>query len=176
MGNGDIRTIEAMNNLGMAYQELHDLDKAEPLLKEAMEGVMAVNGPEHPDTLTVKQNLGEFYFHRGKLAEAEEQIRQVLDIRKRVLKPDHPSVVGSKNDLGVLYLQQHKLPEGVALLKEVVEAHRKQLGPTHSLTLTAMSAVTRICSHGRSEPGCGIYGRSIQWLSGRFWPGRFRDA
>ena len=47
-----------INNLGLLLHEQGDLDSAEALLREALEGCRETLGDRHPNTLTSINNLG----------------------------------------------------------------------------------------------------------------------
>ena len=47
-------------------------------------------GPDHPDTLTVRNNLAVAYDSVGRLAEAIDELEKLLPDCQRVLGPEHP--------------------------------------------------------------------------------------
>jgi len=58
-------------------------------------------GPEHPDTLTIRDNLAGWTGRAGDAAAARDQYAALVPIYKRVLGPNHPDVVYAKSGLAV---------------------------------------------------------------------------
>ena len=60
-----------MSYLALVLRARGKLDEAEPLLRQVMDALRRVLGPEHPDTLASMSGLALVLQARGKLAEAE---------------------------------------------------------------------------------------------------------
>ena len=96
-----------------------------------------VLGPDHPDTLTIRNNLAGAYKSAGRLAEAIELYEQVLADRVRVLGPDHPDTLTVRNNLAGAYKSAGRLAEAVELFERVLAERERVLGPDHPDTLAA---------------------------------------
>ena len=95
-----------------------------------------VLGPDHPDTLTVRNNLAGAYKSAGRLAEAVELFERVLADRVRVLGPDHPDTLAARNNLAGAYKSAGRLAEAVELFERVLAERERVLGSDHPDTLT----------------------------------------
>ena len=71
-----------LDAIGNVYRNLNVFDKAEPLLKQAMEVRKRVLGEKHPAYATSLISLAELYRVMGDYARAEPLYRQALEIRK----------------------------------------------------------------------------------------------
>ena len=60
-------------------------------------------GPDHPDTLTLRNNLACAYHTAGRIDEAIELYARTLPDCERVLGPDHPDTLTLRNNLGCAY-------------------------------------------------------------------------
>ena len=96
-----------------------------------------VLGPDHPDTLTIRNNLAGAYKSAGRLGEAIELYEQVLADRVRVLGPDHPDTLTVRNNLAGAYKSAGRLAEAVELFERVLADRVRVLGPDHPDTLAA---------------------------------------
>ena len=95
-----------------------------------------VLGPDHPDTLTIRNNLAGAYYSVGRFGEAIELYEQVLADRVRVLGPDHPDTLTVRNNLAGAYKSAGRLAEAVELFERVLADRVRVLGPDHPDTLT----------------------------------------
>ena len=96
-----------------------------------------VLGPDHPDTLTIRNNLAGAYYSVGRFGEAIELYEQVLADRVRVLGPDHPDTLTVRNNLAGAYKSAGRLAEAVELFERVLADQERVLGPDHPDTLAA---------------------------------------
>ena len=96
-----------------------------------------VLGPDHPDTLTIRNNLAGAYYSVGRFGEAIELYEQVLADRVRVLGPDHPDTLTVRNNLAGAYKSAGRLAEAVELFERVLADRVRVLGPDHPDTLAA---------------------------------------
>ena len=95
-----------------------------------------VLGPDHPDTLTIRNNLAGAYYSVGRFGEAIELYEQVLADRVRVLGPDHPDTLTVRNNLAGAYKSAGRLAEAVELFERVLAERERVLGSDHPDTLT----------------------------------------
>ena len=66
-------------NLGALLLAKGDFAAAEPLLREALEGLRETLGNRHADTLSSMNNLGMLLEDKGDLAAAEPLLREALE-------------------------------------------------------------------------------------------------
>ncbi len=77
-------------NLAGALMEVGDVGRAEPLLREAIEGMTAHVGAQNPKTLQLKYNLAVFLSKGGRYDEASTVADEVAAGRLRALGSDNP--------------------------------------------------------------------------------------
>ena len=114
-------------NLGSVYEAV-ELDVAVSVVEDVL-------GPDHPDTLGVRNNLAGAYRSAGRLAEAIELYEQVLDECKRLLGTDHPDTLTVRNNLAVAYCSVGRFGEAVELFEQVLAERKRLLGTDHPDTL-----------------------------------------
>lgn len=85
-------TVATLQNLGIAYEELHRYDEAIAQQERARDILVRLVGEHHPHTARVLDNLGTALLRKGDLAAATENLRRALEIRRSVLGPEHRSV------------------------------------------------------------------------------------
>ena len=79
--------------LGEVYYELGDDEKAEELLRGALERLRRLHGDEHLDVATTKVVLGFIYQDRGELDAADAQFREARATRQSLLGHVHHDVM-----------------------------------------------------------------------------------
>ena len=94
----------ALNNLGNAYRDLQQWDKA----REALEHAIAV-GPEDAEA---NYNLGMVYAQTGDSPRAEQLLKKALQYR-----PDYPEAL---NNLGILYVRTRRVEDAVSLFQQCI--------------------------------------------------------
>jgi hypothetical protein len=112
-----------------------DPEAAVDRLSRLRESLLEKLGPEHRDTLTVRNDLAQFSGLAGHLERAVEEFRLVAEDRARVLGPLDQHTLISRNGYGFWLGKAGRLGEAAAVLAEVTEACRATLGPDHMFTL-----------------------------------------
>ena len=121
-----------------------------------------VLGPDHPDTLTVRNNLAGAYKSAGRLAEAVELFEQVLAEYERVLGSDHPDTLAARNNLAGAYYFAGRFGEAIELLGRVLADRVRVLGPDHPDTLTTRNNLAfAYHSAGRFDEAIELYERVL---------------
>ena len=121
------RAFNYADDLGSVYEAV-ELDVAVSVVEDVL-------GPDHPDTLGVRNNLAGAYRSAGRLAEAIELYEQVLDECKRLLGTDHPDTLNTRNNLAHAYLSVGRFGEAVELFEQVLAERERVLGSDHPYTL-----------------------------------------
>ncbi len=102
-----------LNVLGRVYTQLSDFDRAEPLLRGALELRRA-----HADPLDVAESLSSLanlLVDTGDYDGAEAALREALALRERYLPPNHPDLATNLANLGSVlnYKGQHADAEAI---------------------------------------------------------------
>jgi serine/threonine protein kinase/Tfp pilus assembly protein PilF len=147
-GDRDLIAI-CKQSMASLYEKQGKFKEAEPLALEALQGLTAVRGPKHPDTLQVKNNLAWIYHRQKKYALAEKRYKEAIDGQTATLPPDHPSTLTTKQNLADLYLGQKKLDQAEKLFNEVLAARRRKLPPNHPHTLATTFSLGAVYFHQR---------------------------
>src|SRR4029079_17713060 len=74
--------------LAMAYQQMGDYERADPLLQRALAIFVRTRGPESGEVGVTLSRLGLSAQHRGQLAEAQSYLERSLAISERIQGPD----------------------------------------------------------------------------------------
>ena len=92
-GEGDRRTLLAINSLATVLHELGDIDAAEPLYRQALAGLTNLKGERDPDALSAMNNLAMVLFARRASPGSLAALQHVFEVRSRLLGPDHPDTL-----------------------------------------------------------------------------------
>ncbi len=126
----DLRAV-----IGHAYEYLDVYDKAEPHYRRAWELRSRLLGPEHPDTLAIRNRLVCAVLQLGQLPNAEAAGVDALETCTRVLGPDHPETAEAANNLGELRTNQGRFPEAIALRRRASRIATTRNGPDDNKAL-----------------------------------------
>jgi tetratricopeptide (TPR) repeat protein len=100
---GSERTLAraaTMENLGESLRSLGRLAEARPLMEEALREIVALTGPDSPDTIQATSNLAALYWSAGDLAKAE-----AMAVR-----------AGNRKTQAMVYVAQRRYTEATELL------------------------------------------------------------
>ena len=122
------RAFKYGHDLGIKYKTVE--------LSAAVEVIEDVLGPDHPDTLTVRNNLALAYDSVGRFGEAIDAWEELLLDCQRVLGPDHPDTLTVRNNLAGAYHSAGRFGEAIELFEQVLADRVRVLGPDHPDTLT----------------------------------------
>jgi len=127
------------NNLGGAYRNKGDYDKAIEYYKKALDIVLkvyeSINGI-HPSVARGYNNLGLAYYDKGDYDRAIEYYKKALDIFLKVYESQngiHPYVANTYNNLGLAYKDKGDYENALKYLKkgvEIIEEIRKNIFKT----------------------------------------------
>jgi tetratricopeptide (TPR) repeat protein len=129
---------DVCHELGSTYHTLGVYDRAETLLRRAIDLRQTHLGPEHLETLESRCVLGVILLDAGRRQEAEKLLADVEATLRRKYGPNHPDSIRALENVGALFAQQGRYAEAVTRLRKVYEV-RLPLGPEHPDLLTTMS-------------------------------------
>ena len=119
--DGDPATqSELMVTLGSIYQKLGNFERADSLLRFALDERRRLLGPDHPDVAASLVALGSLRDSEAKYAEAERLIRQGLAIGRRRLSPRDPMVLTATTALGQLLEDRGSYDQAISVLQDAV--------------------------------------------------------
>jgi serine/threonine protein kinase/tetratricopeptide (TPR) repeat protein len=154
--------VRSLANLAGLFLATGDLDRAEPLLREALATIRVETKEDsilyadlHGRTGSLLQALGQW---EGAAREHEE----VLALRRRLLGPDDPDVAESLNDLAVVRGQQGQYAVAEALLREALGIMQRAKGADHPDVAAAMNNIAfTLGEEGRFEAADSFYRASL---------------
>ena len=119
-------------------------DAAETLLRQALQRIEDVSGPDSLETATVLTSLGDFYFRVGRYTDSAAAHERSLTLKQRLRGLDSPDAGVGLNNLGVVYHNQGKMRESERALLRALEIRARGLGPDHprvGITLDNLAAL-----------------------------------
>ncbi|KAL4921410.1 hypothetical protein BDW62DRAFT_174633 [Aspergillus aurantiobrunneus] len=99
-------------------------DCANQMFSEALSGLWANLGPDHPHTVSVMYDYGDFLLHTSRPSEAQSFYRSMLSGYKEILSPDHPLILQVTQKLGTLNELKDPDPVFFPIPKEVMRRMR----------------------------------------------------
>jgi non-specific serine/threonine protein kinase/serine/threonine-protein kinase len=111
------QTLASMHTLALLHRARGRCDRAEPLAKQAVDGMLRVLGPEHPETLNATNNLARVYLDLGRYDRVEELLVPALEIESRSLGEDHHRTLDARYTLGWSRVLQRRYAEAEPLLR-----------------------------------------------------------
>jgi len=124
--------------MGNAYKNMGVNDRAESLLKQAVQVDRRSFGPSNAETLAAMSDLAWTLNQEGRIPEAEKLQREALQVEEQKLGAEDPTTLGTKMGLAVTLDQEGRHGEAEKLARETLDAQRRVLGPEDTGTLANM--------------------------------------
>jgi tetratricopeptide (TPR) repeat protein len=132
--NGDPKVqAELYQTLGTIYDQLGKFDRADALLRSALDrrkSLFGADGTEVAESLVALAQLGS---DQAQYDEAEQFARQALDMSKRHFAPTHPRVGKAMYVLGEVLENEGKYAQSIQVLNEAVRIQSAPGGVTADL-------------------------------------------
>jgi serine/threonine-protein kinase len=135
LGGAPVAQAEVYHTLGGIYQKLGRLDRADSLLRTALDQRTKLFGARHAAVAESHVALGLLRMDQAKLEDAERLVRDGLALSRRLLPPDHPAVARAIAALGQVLEERGTYPAAIAALDEAA-ALQAPAGPTADLSAT----------------------------------------
>jgi serine/threonine protein kinase/Tfp pilus assembly protein PilF len=164
-GDSPLTKARLMNTLGGIYQELGLFDRAEPLLKEALNIRLRLLPEDHPDLAENLRSLGFFYKTIGRYSEAESLFNSSLASFERALGPEHPSVATVLNNLATLYHTLADYERAEPLYRRSLAIREKAFGESEVTTESLNNLADVYRALGEYERAEQLHLRSISIVS-----------
>jgi tetratricopeptide (TPR) repeat protein/predicted Ser/Thr protein kinase len=130
---------ELFHTLGTIYQHLGSHDRADGLLRLALDRRRAVLGAEHADVADSMVALGLLRVDQAKLEEAERLVRQGLEQSERTLPAGHPAIARATAALGKVLRERGAYDEAIGVLDRAVRLYSGGRSPSPELAATMTS-------------------------------------
>jgi len=128
---------ELYETLGSIYQKLGKLDRADSLLRSALDRRRTLFGSDHPDVAKSLVALGRLRVDQADYKEAERLIREGLAMSKRHRRPGDPAIASATVALGQVLEESGKYDEGIKVLEQAVRL--RGMAPAQPTTELAAS-------------------------------------
>ena len=133
-------------NLGVAYSDKGDYDKAIEYNIRALTIEEKVLGLAHSDVATSYNNLGLAYWKKGDTDKAIEYYSRALTIQEKALGTEHPFVATSYNNLGVAYSDKGDNDKAIEYHTRALAIQEKVLGLNHPSVATSYNNLGSVYS------------------------------
>ncbi len=111
---------ELYETLGSIYQKLGKLDRADSLLRAALDQRRSLFGSEDAEVAKSLVALGRLRVDQADYKEAERLIREGLEMSQRQLGPGHPAIANATLALGQALEESGRYDEGIKVLEQAV--------------------------------------------------------
>src|SRR5438128_8357987 len=128
---------ELRETLGSLYQKLGKLDRADTLLRTALDQRRSMSGSDDPAVGAGLVALGRLRIDEAEYKEAERLIREGLAMSKRHRRPGDPAIASATLGLGQELEESGKYDEGIKVLEQAVRL--RGMAPAQPTTELAAS-------------------------------------
>jgi tetratricopeptide (TPR) repeat protein len=161
-GEADVSTFAPMGKMAQVLQTMEDLEEAEGLFRQTLQGLRASLGERHPETLALLNHMGVLLMVKGELADAETYLRKALEGKRRALGENHPSTLESLSALCEVVGSQGRVDHAVGLCLEALYGQRRVLSHDHPEILRSLSRLKETLARryeimGRPNPRADEY-------------------
>ncbi len=128
---------ELYETLGSIYQKLGKLDRADSLLRAALDQRRSLFGSDDAEVAKSLVALGRLRVDQAEYQEAERLIREGLAISQRHRRPGDPAIASATVALGQVLEESGKYDEGIKVLEQAVRL--RGMAPAQPTTELAAS-------------------------------------
>ena len=140
----DQRVFISLNNLAIVHSRRGEFALAEPLLKEALQVTVAINGENHPDTAECLFNLAIVRLQVGKIDEAIADAERGASITARRRNETGPDFAACLVQAAQILAQKGDVRRTEKVLLRSVEVTRKQFGAEHPRVAIALASLATL--------------------------------
>ncbi|MBL8206442.1 MAG: tetratricopeptide repeat protein [Blastocatellia bacterium] len=120
-----------LHQAGYYLLERAQYEKAELLMRQALQMDETIFGPDHPRVATVLNNLATLLKDTNRMAEAELMLRRALQIDENQFGSDDQIVAVDLNNLATLLQATSRLTEAELLMRRALQMDEINFGPDH---------------------------------------------
>ncbi len=137
----NIRWAQVLDNLGSAYQEDGQFERAIELYQRAIGIAEAALGPDHPALVRYVRNLAWGYYAMGAYDQTDTHITRALALAESTLGPEHPEVAGLLTIVGDVHHARGKDDAAIAVHRRVLAMLVDAYGDLHPTVAMAHSNI-----------------------------------
>lgn len=139
LGERDLDTVKAMENMARTLTTLQRRDEAVEMLEKALALREELQGEEHTKTLETMGNLTEALRMAGRLDEALELGQRYLSLTEKLFEPEHPIRLNALRIFSDVLCDTDRLDEALPLKREILEIRKQTCGKNDLDTMMAMT-------------------------------------
>jgi non-specific serine/threonine protein kinase/serine/threonine-protein kinase len=124
LGPDHRESLATLSELGEAYLQHGDHDRAREILEPTLSKRVQVLGPDASETLETQHALGRAWHGLGRLDLAESVLRSAVEGRLRISGIQDFEALSTLNSLGLVLFDQGRTGEAVPLFRDVVAGMR----------------------------------------------------
>ena len=140
-----LNSVIAYNNLGINLTLIGEWDKAEEVIRRAMDLAVKAN---HPHVAGILDSLGELKILRGELGEAEELLKRAVQLAKERKREWYQAQ--ALRNLARCYLAEGKFAKAEATARETIELSRV-IGEKHYANMAGLVLAESFVRQSRPE-------------------------
>lgn len=141
LDENDPRRLRAQHTLAMILADTEQPAAAIEILERLETHYRQTVGPEHSNTLRIRQTLAKALESAGRLAEAERHVIDVFTICENRTSPDHGETLNARYNLACLWSKMGRAAKAESLFRQIVETRSAAQGDSHPLTIKATHAL-----------------------------------
>ncbi len=119
---------QMMHTMGVVYDSLGLLSKAEALFSRAVDIRKQTLGLRNRDTLSSMSKLADVLMEESHYPEAEKLGRETLELRRRALGPKDRDTLDSATELASILDDESRFPEAEKINREVLDTASREFG------------------------------------------------
>ncbi|MDP6582150.1 MAG: serine/threonine-protein kinase, partial [Vicinamibacterales bacterium] len=132
------------DTIGRTYRDLGEYDRAEPLLRSALETRQQILGADDPDVAQSLNALGELLLYQGDYEAAEPLWREALDLRRTLFGDTHPDVAEMLSNLAIVHQIRGDYAAAEAMNRDALAVLREALGDEHEDVATSLNNLANV--------------------------------
>ena len=133
-----------LDNLGVLYHALGDVEKSEAAFRRAWVIQEATLGADSMAVSTTLNHMAALYHTRGQDSQAKALLERAVGMRERHLGPEHPATVTVLSHLAVLYEAAGEYDEAEPLFQRILLIQEHTAGPFHPTTARTLESYARL--------------------------------
>ena len=136
-------SIVYMTNLASVYFQVgHNLELAEPLLRDCLEQLKSLRGEHHLDTLHAMYILSMFYYDNDRLEDAEHLLLKIVEVANESLGYQHRFTLSAVNSLSIIVGKLGKYEEALSIGINCYETRLEMFGVDDHDTLVSLNSLS----------------------------------
>lgn len=121
----DPRVLSAIDNYAMSLVSIEDFENAIPLVIERAEAVLAVSGPNAPDTWTAFDRLANLYFMAHEFDQSIATFERLLALKENTLSELDPQILNIRRMIAVTHGRAGRNEQSITLFNELIDLQQR---------------------------------------------------